>query len=103
MEQRPGKKHRNQHNNSAAKQQNKQIAKISPGPALDLPLVKEPEHRERQASVSRLRQQMSNHRPYDCKPPQQEYPFRETHIILFRFDKYATSALSRGSEVSSKQ
>jgi hypothetical protein len=68
MQQRPGKKHRNQDNYRAAKQQDKQVSQLSPGPALDLPRAKEPEHRKRQAPVSRLGQQMRNHRPYDCKP-----------------------------------
>jgi hypothetical protein len=87
VQQRPGKEHRNKDNNRTAKQQDQQVSQLSPGLTLYLPRPQEPKHRERQTSVSRLRKQMGNYRPDDRKPPQQEYPFCETHIILFRFDK----------------
>ena len=99
----PGEKHGNQNNNRAAKQQNEQIAKFSPGLALDLARAQESKHREGQPSESRLGQQMRDQRPGDRKPPQQEYPRCKTHINLFRLAKYATNALSSGSDVSSRQ
>jgi hypothetical protein len=68
VQQRPGKEHGNQDNNRTAKQQNQQVPQLSPGMALYLSRAQKPKHRERQASVSRLRQQMGNYRPYDRKP-----------------------------------
>ena len=103
MQDRPGEEKGNQDNNGATKQQNEQIAEFSPGLALDLARAQESKHREGQPSESRLGQQMRDQRPGDRKPPQQKYPLSKAHINLFRLAKYATKALSSGSDVSKRQ
>ena len=56
MQNRPGEEQGNQDNNCASEQENEQVAKLSPGLALDLARAQESEHRERKPSESRLGQ-----------------------------------------------